>query len=367
MPRNLIYCLLYTLIFVSCKETPVQQPAGNEIISLVFNKGTVSALNAERKEVVVDIADFIDRRALIAIFQLSEGAIATVNGVRQYSSDTPNDFTNPVTYRITSSDGRSADWTVRMQSNNRRIGLGNVVTEEKRLVKEYEWYVAQDGTGSGSKVNGAFACVAMALKWVDIFKYNSIDVASMRGTGPAGPVDPEAVDRQFTSRNIFFKLITLSKDPLDVTEHIDRGNLVILLTDFSVIPYNELEQQYTNRFYPLLDKTISTTGHWILVKGYKKVDGILYYETYDPFSKSEVYDNGEPKGRNRYYAATYVTNGLFRANGWPYAFVIDKRQAVSTEILRNEVYLPYYKPPFPDPKDGYIPKLGTLVSIAFGY
>ena len=138
-----------------------------------------------------------------------------------------------------------------MESNNFRIGLGNVVTQEVRLSRPYEWYLSQDTTGKNSKINGGAACIAMALKWLNVQKYQYPDIADLRriAVTPLFPPDPnailtpEAVHYCLTKKEIFFKIITITTDPKDLTEHIDKGNLVILLTDFSKIPYNELKQQ----------------------------------------------------------------------------------------------------------------------------
>ncbi|MBC8053917.1 MAG: hypothetical protein H7Y13_12700 [Sphingobacteriaceae bacterium] len=370
-------CLILIGMVISCEKEKVVVPNGNEIVSLVFNMGAISALNKEKKEVVVDIADFIDRTKLVAIFQLSEGATATVNNTPQYSSETPNDFTLPVTYTVTAANGQVANWTIKLQSNNQRIGLGSVVTEEKRLVKPYEWYVSQDTSGTSSKVNGGAACISMALKWTNVLKFSSSDISEIRRTSievfplqardPGYLFTPECVAFYLGLKNVFHKIITLSPDPFDVTEQIDKGNLVIMLVDFAKIPFNTLGYQYTNRFYTLPDKTIPTTGHWIVIKGYKRVDGNLFYETYDPYSKGEKYENGEPKGKNRYYYSQSISSGINGQNGWPYAFVIDKKQTVSNEVLRNEVYLPYFQIPLPELPVLMPPKLGTYVKIAFGY
>lgn len=51
--------------------------------------------------------------SLVAEFNLSGGATATVNGVEQVSGETANDFTSPVTYKVTSDGGTNVqDWLV---------------------------------------------------------------------------------------------------------------------------------------------------------------------------------------------------------------------------------------------------------------
>ena len=49
---------------------------------------------------------------LVAAFTLSTGASATVGGMPQVSGSTANEFTNPITYVVTSSDESTRNWTV---------------------------------------------------------------------------------------------------------------------------------------------------------------------------------------------------------------------------------------------------------------
>jgi hypothetical protein len=52
-----------------------------------------------------------DVTALVATFATT-GEVVTVNGTRQASGSTPNDFTTPVSYRVTAEDGTTRDYTV---------------------------------------------------------------------------------------------------------------------------------------------------------------------------------------------------------------------------------------------------------------
>jgi len=53
-----------------------------------------------------------DVTSLIATFTLSAGVTAKVGDTSQVSSTTPNDFTNPVTYTITTEDSSTQDWVI---------------------------------------------------------------------------------------------------------------------------------------------------------------------------------------------------------------------------------------------------------------
>src|SRR5579863_3795309 len=68
--------------------------------------GIISILN-----VAVTVPFGTNVKSLIATFTTS-GQSVTVNGVKQVSGTTPNDFTNPVTYTVTAADGTTQNYTV---------------------------------------------------------------------------------------------------------------------------------------------------------------------------------------------------------------------------------------------------------------
>ena len=67
-----------------------------------------------------------DLTKLVAFYDLSEGATATVNGVPQISSRTVNDFTNTVTYIVTSKDGK--------KQNTYTVDITNARNTESTLI-----------------------------------------------------------------------------------------------------------------------------------------------------------------------------------------------------------------------------------------
>lgn len=86
----------------------------NENDILTFNiepQASSTNIDETSHEVFVQVLD--DPSNLVAEFTLSDGAVATIDGVVQVSGTTPNDFTDPVIYTITADDGISVqDWTV---------------------------------------------------------------------------------------------------------------------------------------------------------------------------------------------------------------------------------------------------------------
>ena len=89
------------------------------------------------------------------------------------------------------------------------------------------------------------------------------------------------------------------KFPVQVKAHIDAGELVIVCLSMSYISKNETGDSETR-----VDKYYSgTMGHFLLIKGYKVVDGELFFECNDPWGLGLTYEDGTPVGANRYYRA----------------------------------------------------------------
>lgn len=72
---------------------------------LTFAIGAASGtIDEEAKTVAVTVANGTDVAALVSTFTVSAEAVTTVGAVTQVSGETTNNFTSPVTYRVTSQD-----------------------------------------------------------------------------------------------------------------------------------------------------------------------------------------------------------------------------------------------------------------------
>jgi hypothetical protein len=85
-----------------------------EITSFSLPEQTLPAIiRAEEGIIDAEVIYSTDITALTATFTIFESALSIkVNGVDQVSGETVNDFTLPVTYRVTAEDGNIKDWTV---------------------------------------------------------------------------------------------------------------------------------------------------------------------------------------------------------------------------------------------------------------
>lgn len=72
-----------------------------------------STINTTNHTIDAKVVSGTDVTALVATYTLSDGAAAKVGNAAQVSAQTPNNFTNPVVYKVTAEDGVSTqDWTV---------------------------------------------------------------------------------------------------------------------------------------------------------------------------------------------------------------------------------------------------------------
>jgi hypothetical protein len=84
------------------------------ILAYSFPEQTGPAeIDPVNKKITIEVYNGANIAHLIADFNLAGGAIATVNGVLQIPGETPNDFTYPVTYVVTSDGGTNVqNWLV---------------------------------------------------------------------------------------------------------------------------------------------------------------------------------------------------------------------------------------------------------------
>ena len=80
----------------------------------------------------------IDRTALVATFT-TDGGKVYVGDVEQVSSRTPNDFTNPVTYRVVSETGHATEWVVSVTNTGLPIVVIKTPNNKSIPPKTEDW------------------------------------------------------------------------------------------------------------------------------------------------------------------------------------------------------------------------------------
>jgi hypothetical protein len=86
------------------------------------------------------------------------------------------------------------------------------------------------------------------------------------------------------------------------------------------VDFNRDAEYHLDKFYETVN---AGWGHFIVVKGYKVVDGKVFFETYDPYSLSRSYVTGGLKGKDRYYSSANLATAT--ATWWPYAIIVEPR------------------------------------------
>ena len=229
---------------------------------------------------------------------------------------------------LTVSDGKFQDIETKTVdvpafSYIRSIGLGKSLVKEKSNDVDFEWYIDQSNSGTHSLLNCGPTSVTMAIKWFDKDFTGSAEDARNTYRSSGGWWYTNDIIAYLNNYNVDNRTIDLDNIS-NVRDEIDAGNIVIICLDMFYVQYHKDPEYHVNKFYETND---AGWGHFIVVKGYKEIDGTVFYETYDPYSFSRSYSAGGLKGKNRYYsgpdldAATNVW--------WDYAIVVEKSGSAS--------------------------------------
>lgn len=96
--------------------------AKNNFVTFEFPEDVGTAvIDTAAHTVAISVAEDTDPSALIAEFTVSDGATVKIGVTAQESEVTENDFTNPVTYKITSVDEVEQEWVVTVKDAGKRL------------------------------------------------------------------------------------------------------------------------------------------------------------------------------------------------------------------------------------------------------
>jgi hypothetical protein len=213
-------------------------------------------------------------------------------------------------------------------------GLGSTVLSGKSLNKNYNYYYDQFDGSQYQYINCGPAVTTMAIKWADS--------AFSKKPADARNIIPENGDWWYTSDIVSYlrrNQVNSSTVPFTsangdnvITTSIDNNDLVILCLDMYYASYNPIATQHTNKFYTT---NAPRWGHFLLVKGYKRVDKNLYYEIYDPYTDHETYNDNSPKGKDRYYLNSTITAATDA--WWKYAIIVAQKGSTVTSSISHQV------------------------------
>ncbi len=329
--RILLYAGILFLFLESCSKK--DQPAhstdttlksfslipGQDLTHVDFVKHRISVRVPET---------YTSGSALTASFTIPEGAALTVRGVPQQSGVTKNNFETEVSYTLTAADQRTRmDWAVEATNNDHSIdwGMGHFINRSYSETRHYNWYIDQSTSGAFAPVNCGPASVTMAIRWSDSGFTKTAQEARNMFRSDGGWWFTSDINAYLDMYNVTHAIIGLSanRDSTQsiLTHQLDRHQIIILCLDMNFVRSASNGDYRTDKFYP----TTPDWGHFIVLKGYRKVDGELFFEAYDPFSFGLLNTDQTLKGLDRYYR--YEDLAAACLPWWNFAFVIAKKGA----------------------------------------
>ena len=197
-------------------------------------------------------------------------------------------------------------------------GLGENLTDAQSNNVSYEWYIDQGNTGVHSYVNCGPASVTMAIKWSNQnFTKTTEDARKTRLPNGGWWYTDDIINYLNSNQTSHFTAALTNTG--QIVSQLNSGNIAILCLDAYYIRYSQTYPEWrTDKFYVTENPE---WGHFIVVKGYKIVDDIIWFEVYDPWSLNVKYLDGSFKGRDRYYRG----EDIIRATNvwWKYMIVIN--------------------------------------------
>jgi hypothetical protein len=332
-----IIILISIMVICSCRKSDEAEIIAYEIVgqqSIVEINGATHSIDIAFPET------FHDAGSLVADFLLSDGSVATINGVVQISGQTKNNYMQLFSYQVVAEDKRNTlNWEISAVNNPSTLpwGLGGFLESTCSNDREYEWYIDQANTGLYSTINCGPVATTMAAKWSDQAFLKTPEDARAAYHENGGWWYTADIDNYLNDNSIPHYFANLSSSVAGTQEVIrsflDDQFIIILCLDMYFVRSETSSSERVDKFYAADSKG---WGHFIVVKGYKIVNDHLYFEVYDPYSFGRVYSDGVLKGRNRYYR----TNDIFDATShwWNYAIVIPQKgskKSIKMDVLNS--------------------------------
>ena len=312
MKKTLYYlCLVASLVsLASCSDNDELADGMQTNFTSFKIKGyedAVTTIDVATRTVTVRLPDEVTSgKDLVPVFTVSEGTQASINRVIQQSGTNAMDFSNEVLYTVA-----NADYTA-------KYGMGNFLTDRwsNNGTNPDGYYIQQQHTGEYSSVNCGPTCAVMALKWRD--PNCSVTVEDARNTAVFSEIDGSTwwyprdiyncLKRNGVNNVYYWNFTGASYDGYvrSICNLLEQGNLCIsCLNNGNISEQTALNKEYhTNRYYK------GGAGHYLLIKGYRVVNGVTWLEVHDPWGNDLKYSDGSYYGANRYYKGSEVATSI---------------------------------------------------------
>lgn len=202
-------------------------------------------------------------------------------------------------------------------------GLGNTENEYVHSDREYEWYIDQAHTGTHSGNNCGPSSVTMAALWYNSnFSRTAEDARETYVPGGGWWYTNNIIDylNLYSVPNLTVQFLNENQ----IYEIVKNGNIIILCIDTGFIRYNSNPVQRVDRFYSYAG------GHFLVVKGVRKVDNKNFFEVYDPNNWDLRYSDNSEKGKSRHYRSEDVAAAI--GNWWNYLIVVSETRLAKKDF-----------------------------------
>ena len=183
--------------------------------------------------------------------------------------------------------------------------------------RDYDWFIDQGDTGQYSNSNCGPSSTVMAMKWLDEDYKETAEEAREEHLLSGGWWYTSTITQYFDNREVDYSFMKLDQDGKgieDLKNVIDEEQIAILCVSMDYITRETDSNLRINRFYDYDD------GHFLIMKGYVEIDDKLYFEVYDPNNWGMTYEDGSPKGLDRYYLADELFDAAY--NWYEFAIVL---------------------------------------------
>jgi len=326
-----LVALLILPLIISCEKEEIKKSNEAYILTydLVGQTVDVEIITVSRSINITFPIEVFSPNQLIANFILSEGATAYVGTALQISGQSVNDYVTSFTYKVVAEDEKSIlNWEVSSSNNTYTVpwGLGRFLMQSLSNNRDYEWYLDQANTGTYSNVNCGPTSTTMAAKWSDPSFSNTPEDARAAYRPDGGWWYTSDIGNYLTDHSIPHLYIALAGNASGtqqvISSNLNDDKILILCLDMYYIRDGTANEWRIDKFYTTGS---SGWGHFIVVKGYRNVDGEVFFEVYDPNCYGMKYNDETFKGKNRYYRDEDIYDAT--SIWWNYAIVISETGA----------------------------------------
>jgi len=328
--KKITYFLL--LLAFSCKEAKVVPDT-----FLAFSaEGKAAIIDNEGLSVTLTLGENSLWKSLKVDFITTGRALLEIGG-KPVEPGSTVDLSGVSQLVLKSADGSTRSYALKKSSVFEEFGMGKNQEKFQSLNRSYSFYLDQFGTGTHQYINCGPTVVTMALRWSDsTFRQSATDARNAVRPEGGWWYTNDIYDylRKYGVTPLYYPLavnLTRSEYEARIASLIDAGLLAVLCLDMYYVKENPAPAERTNRFYAANSKD---WGHFILVKGYKVIDGKMWLEIHDPYSIDKKYTNGQFKGDRRYYDPAEIKKAT--DVWWPYAIVVPRKNGVIQARFRTE-------------------------------